>query len=481
MEPFVSSPLGAVPKKHSNPVKYRRIHDLSYPKFRGQAVNDGISVEELHYRLPTVEHAIRRIVALGPGAELGKDDIVDAFKLCPVRPADWGLLGYKLPDPARPDQYEYYFDIVLPFGGRSSPRIFEDLAQVIDWAMRQEGFQPIRFVDDILSTGRSGTGECAAAMAHLAATCADLGVPLSPEKRTGPTTCLVFLGILLDTLAMEARLPPERLAEIQAELARWARRRSATRHELESLIGKLSFAAAVVPPGQHFLQRLIAQAKGLRAKHHRARLGRPFAAEVAWWQFLLASRHGVRLLPRSNVFTPALDLQLETDACTTGFGAVFGPRWLYGSWADYAHLVPPGVPPDSMPWKELMALIIAAATWGPLWARHRILFRLDCEPMVNALKKGRSPQPAISALIRTLYALSVLHSFEFTVEHIDGVRNRLADALSRGQIAEFRALHVAAAPEATVPTWPTLDPGAPTSASTPPPSPRPQSPPASTT
>eukprot|EP00741_Cyanophora_paradoxa_P007663 tig00001164_g7412.t1 len=110
-------------------------------------------------------------------------------ELCPVRPADWGLLGYKLPDPARPDQYEYYFDIVLPFGGRSSPRIFEDLAEVIDWAMRQEGFQPIRFVDDILSTGRSGTGECAAAMAHLAATCADLGVPLSPEKRTGPTTC----------------------------------------------------------------------------------------------------------------------------------------------------------------------------------------------------------------------------------------------------------------------------------------------------
>ena len=42
--------------------------------------------------------------------------------------------------------------------------------------------------------------------------CAKIGVPLAPGKTVGPTTALQFLGVTLDSVSMEARLPEDKLA-----------------------------------------------------------------------------------------------------------------------------------------------------------------------------------------------------------------------------------------------------------------------------
>lgn len=41
-----------------------------------------------------------------------------------------------------------------------------------------------------------------------------LNNPIAPHKTVGPTTCLEYLGILLDTVKMEARLPEEKIIRI---------------------------------------------------------------------------------------------------------------------------------------------------------------------------------------------------------------------------------------------------------------------------
>ena len=41
--------------------------------------------------------------------------------------------------------------------------------------------------------------------------CEQLGIPLAIEKVAGPMTTLPFLGIILDTIKMEARLLVEKL------------------------------------------------------------------------------------------------------------------------------------------------------------------------------------------------------------------------------------------------------------------------------
>ena len=49
--------------------------------------------------------------------------------------------------------------------------------------------------------------------------CNALGIPLALEKVAGPATSLEFLGILLDTEKMQARLSAEKLLRTQQAVA----------------------------------------------------------------------------------------------------------------------------------------------------------------------------------------------------------------------------------------------------------------------
>ena len=59
-----------------------------------------------------------------------------------------------------------------------------------------------------------------------------LGVPLKQEKFEGPAVILIFLGILIDTIQMELRLPEEKLREIKALLKEWDKKPSCTKRAL---------------------------------------------------------------------------------------------------------------------------------------------------------------------------------------------------------------------------------------------------------
>ena len=80
---------------------------------------------------------------------------------------------------------------------------------------------------------------------------------------------------------------------------------------------------------------------------------------------------------------------------------------------------------------------IAAATWGSQWQGRKILFHCDCQPIVDAWRKGDSRKPAISNLIRTLLFLAATHNYNMNMIHIAGSDNVFADLLSRGQVHRF--------------------------------------------
>ena len=64
---------------------------------------------------------------------------------------------------------------------------------------------------------------------HFKQACHTLGVPLALEKVEGPSTMLSFLGILLDTHLMEARLPEEKLQRLRATVTELVSRKNATK------------------------------------------------------------------------------------------------------------------------------------------------------------------------------------------------------------------------------------------------------------
>ena len=52
-----------------------------------------------------------------------------------------------------------------------------------------------------------------------------MGLPTEPEKDEGPATIIGYLGIELDTEALEIRLPQDKLHRLNAEHAAWRGRK----------------------------------------------------------------------------------------------------------------------------------------------------------------------------------------------------------------------------------------------------------------
>ena len=110
---MIVNPLGARDKDDGST---RLILDLSQPA--GRSVNDGIDADEFRLAYTSIAEAFRLIHAAGgAGALLAKVDIKAAFKLIPVKPDQWRLLGFQW-------QGQFYFQVALSLGSRSSPRIF---------------------------------------------------------------------------------------------------------------------------------------------------------------------------------------------------------------------------------------------------------------------------------------------------------------------------------------------------------------------
>lgn len=122
MSPFRVSPLGVVPKKV--PGEFRLIHHLSFPK--GSSVNDGISSEHTSVRYATIDDAVKLIKSTGQGCFLAKTDIKNAFRIIPIHPEDYGLLGMQW-------RGLYYYDRCMAMGCSSSCLTFEKFSTAVEW------------------------------------------------------------------------------------------------------------------------------------------------------------------------------------------------------------------------------------------------------------------------------------------------------------------------------------------------------------
>lgn len=144
-------------------------------------------------------------------------------------------------------------DLRLPFSLRSSPFLFNRLADAFEWILKNiYAIQAImHYLDDYFTVGPSLSPICASQVHTMVKTADRLGIPLAPDKLEGPTTRLVFLGILIDSNRTE--LPPDKLSELLAELQAWSSCKKCIKRELLSLIGKLNFACRITPAGHIFL------------------------------------------------------------------------------------------------------------------------------------------------------------------------------------------------------------------------------------
>ena len=416
-----TSPLGLVPKSHQTN-QWRLIHDLSSPK--DYSVNDGIPQELCSLRYASVDQAVSIIQNLGRDTQLIKLDIKDAYRIVPVHPSDYHLLGIEW-------RGNTYLDRALPFGLRSAPKIFNALADFVTWILASSGIQyQLHYLDDFLFLVSPSSSKGEQILSVVLEILQRLGIPVALNKTEGPTTVLIFLGILIDTHNFELRLPSDKLQRLKELITQWSSKRFCSRSELESLTGHLSHAATVIRQGRTFLRQLFPLLSLDRAPHHYIRLNAGVRADLAWWNSFLQEWNGQSFFP-----PPHHSVEVVSDASGSfGCGAFsvslgwFQIQWPQ-SWGS-AHITA----------KELLPVVMAAALWGHCWRLKRVRFVSDNAAVVSLLNSLSSKDRLLMHLLRCLSFYAAYHRFSFESTHIPGIENTAADAISRNNLALFCSL-----------------------------------------
>ena len=193
---------------------------------------------------------------------------------------------------------------------------------------------------------------------------------------------------------------PALLHKLQA----FSRLQRCTKRALLSHIRKLAFAVKVIPAGRAFIRRLIDTSTHAQSLHRHVRL----------------SSGGTS----GHIFTDASDI---------GYGAYWAGHWLSGSWS-------PCQRQHDIQWRELYAITVAATAWGARWARKRLFIHCDNQAVVHVWPAGTTKHRSLMSLVRALFYVAASHNFTVLLQHISGVDNGTADALSRLQFHRFRSL-----------------------------------------
>ncbi len=426
MPDLIISPIGLVPKSEKG--KFRLIQHLSHPT--RSSINDGIDREGCAVQYTKFDVAVQLVASTGKGACMAKADIESAFRLLPIHPDDFCLLGMKVED-------DYFVDKALPMGASCSPAFFEKFSTFLEWVSRERANTQkiIHYMDDFFLCGgadESNSSSCKHAVKCFEEVCSELGVPLSKEKSVGPVTEIVFLGLEIDSNKQLVRIPNNKLVVIQEKIRKALRVQKLTLREIQSLVGSLSFVCRAVPPGRAFLRRLIDSQVGVRQSWHKIRLTVGAKADLNMWLVFLANYNGATIFS-DQMWLGDQDVQFFTDASGgIGFGGFYNGWWFQGKWPSQQF-----ASDHSIAWLEMFPIVVAVALWGNMLKGKRIVLRCDNEAVVTIINKQSSKCSQIMKLVRFLVLQCLKHNVQFYARHVPGKENNVADSLSRFQMPRF--------------------------------------------
>lgn len=294
-----------------------------------------------------------------------------------------------------------YVDGMLPFGLSSAPKVFNALADALEWIVAQEGVESIfHYLDDFAVVGKPDSLECQRALDILIHTCKQLGVPLAVDKQDGPTMIITFLGIIIDTLKQELRLPEDKLRRLlelhggtvgaqegmHPERTRISARDSPPRMQSNPLRAHLHKADSF-PPKHSKMPAPPHQAQ--QRNEVRSGLVEGFCSPVEWYIAHNPSQ-------QQGIFT--------NIRC-------FGTLGLWGM----AQLK---MVPAVMESKELIPIIVATVIWGHMWKGGNVIARCDNIAVVAVLNSRYSKDTHLMQMLRCLFFVEAHHQFKIEAVHI---------------------------------------------------------------
>ena len=407
------SPMNTVPKDSAD--ERRVIVDLSWPI--GGSVNDGISKNiylgddiDLHYA--SVEQVCDMVNAIGPGAVIYKRDLRHAYRQVAVDPLDYQFLGYSW-------ENKVYFDTVLAMGQRNAAMACSRTTDAVMFMHSQDGYTACNYLDDLIGVSSPDVGENA--YLSLGQLLKNLGLLENHEKACPPSTEQMVLGVIVNTVEGTLSVPKDRLEEILSLVSEWQEKSKATKVEMQSLIGKLSYVTKCVLQSKVFMNRLLESLRSMKDKKTIC-LSDSFRKDLKWWSMFMETYNGVSFIPSSFWTEP--DVTFATDSCLVGCGGICMDEYFHSSFP----VANQGLPIHC---KEMLAVLIAARTWGYRFQGMKVQIYCDNESAVKVINSGRTKDAFMASCIRELWLEVSKHNFQLRAVHLPGEENRVPDWLSR--------------------------------------------------
>ena len=212
-------------------------------------------------------------------------------------------------------------------------------------------------------------------------------------------TKIIFLGTDIDSIDMCLRLPGAKLLQVWQELAFFKTCERASKQQLQSLAGKLSFYTSVIYCGTVYSRRIIDTINRLKADNHKIKLIGGINADIVLWEAFMAVFNGKSLFVDKH---PVISIFTASGKHAAGvfsffffffFFSFFDDDWFYSNW-------------EHTNSKEILAIYLEVCRWSSYWQNRRIYIQSNNMTTKTTIHRVTSGNPFLMACLRHLFWLS---------------------------------------------------------------------------
>ena len=446
----------------------RPILNLSDKKGIGFSIN-----ELLNPSLCTVEYAqtkqvVETVRALGKNAWLWAKDLKDGYYNVPIHKSDIHKLGFVF-------EGKIYLFQRLPMGLSSSPKIFTEFMKFPIWAIKMDrpdlyyvAVDPslinlenfitdadvyktessavlailFYYLDDILG-GHPIQHKAWEQFNHSEIILKQLSLQTKHTKSKPPAQVQQWLGKIYDTVRQWLSLPKEKVFKYTTELEQLKTKKSVTKRELLSHIGRIRHMASIYRPLAAFARSLEIWAYSVKHLSHHIRMTKPLKNDIEFciWAINRASQYGIsfdQFLKPMNI----PDITLFTDASLkVGLGGFSDQgHWFKNKWSEINLFHTNN---RDIVWKELCAIYTFIDSLKSVLKNKVVHIYTDNEACKYMLINMRSKlsRPDLQCIINEICKIFIEYGIIPWIEHIPGKENIIPDALSRNKPIAKHLIH----------------------------------------
>ena len=420
--------LGAVPKSTGG---IRQITDCSRPL--GRSVNDHCESLLEDFSFKNVDYVVEFL----EGNEfMTVIDIKAAYRAVPIRAEhrkyqgfSWVYKGVK----------SWFVENRLCFGLLLGPMYFNYLSTFVYDVLTARGLKIVNYLDNFLAVS-SDLVACLKAQHELVTFIRFLGFHVAFDKIIQPSTCVTYLGIEIDSISMELRLPEGKLSRLMDLLTSTLSRNRISKKELESLGGLLSHCSHVVKGGRTFCKSVYMLYRVMIKSNKRfVDISSAVKDDLKWWLNLGKYFNGVSKIVKSTYEHPMI-----SDSSLKGFGVFLGCDWCAGTWDDQDfillsslcnHIVSRPISEEfdmsNINVLEFWPVLLGIKRWAHLFVNKKVVVYTDNTQVMFMLINGGSSNPTCMHWLRELFWICAIYNIELIPKYINTKCNVIADTLSR--------------------------------------------------